>query len=433
MKANFFLLIFLISLRFYSQNKSSFELENMDIPTAPATTLLDQNITSIENPKTIKEFGVSVLNSFKDNGLPQNFAVEFNPYWIFKKSKDIKGYFDAERHSAITHNSSVSFAFIKNDSIQNASVGIRGNIFRVMGKKYNNIIEHELPSKIDNFGKSRNEIFIQLSKQSEKEKGEISKSCNVDIKNITYSVFSEKYLNTKMLIQGSILEKKELEPILSKIDSLAKDEANFNFNKANISKAYDELKKAIGYITYDINKVETTTLDEFQKYIDDLSETQPIFSIDFASAYNHFFDKNTFSSGKFGRFGAWITMNYSITLNEKSDKEKKKNYLKLFLLNRYIVDHMQYNKALNTYEKNTFYDVGAKVGLEFNKLSFAYEYVKRLGDNEDYRSIGSIMYKINKNVSLVGGFGKNFEEKNNLITTLGLRWGLNFNNEFETK
>lgn len=434
MKAKLLFIFCFLFLKSFSQISNTVKLENLDLPTTPAVVLLDQNVTSIENPKTIKEFGLSVINSFKDNALPQNYAVEFNPYWIFKRNTDIYQYFKDERYSGFTHNQAISFAFIKIDTVQNVSIGYRTNLFRVMSRKYDeNLVS--LTDKIwilNLLNKAEYERLIQLA---EDEKEPIIRNIT-DMENASsFKEFSTAYRNILLKLKDSSLDIAPLKSIIKKIDSVSSDgEQSFDNNKKSLVGLYKNLKTAIEYLKFDRTKFSNDNIkamEEVQKTIVDLSEMKPKFSIDFAGAYNHFWDNKDFSSGRFGRLGAWLTMNYNIDLN-KDKNEKEKNYLKLFLLNRYIVDKMKFDKASSTYGNNSFYDIGGKLNFEFNKLSFGYEYIQRFGDDENYRSVGSIMYRINDNVSLIGGFGKNFENKDNMIATLGLRWGLNFNNDFET-
>ncbi|WP_045500870.1 hypothetical protein [Chryseobacterium sp. StRB126] len=434
MKAKLLFIFCFLFLKSFSQISNTVKLENLDLPTTPAVVLLDQNVTSIENPKTIKEFGLSVINSFKDNALPQNYAVEFNPYWIFKRNTDIYQYFKDERYSGFTHNQAISFAFIKIDTVQNVSIGYRTNLFRVMSKKYDeNLVS--LTDKIWILNLLNNAEYERLIQLAEDEKGPIIGNIT-DMENASsFKEFSTAYRNILLKLKDSSLDIAPLKSIIKKIDSVSSGrEKSFDNNKKFLVGLYKKFKADVVTLKFDRAKFSQDNIkamEEVQKTIVNLSEMKPKFSIDFAGAYNHFWDNKDFSSGRFGRLGAWLTMNYNIDLN-KDKNEKEKNYLKLFLLNRYIVDKMKFDKASSTYGNNSFYDIGGKLNFEFNKLSFGYEYIQRFGDDEDYRSVGSIMYRINDNVSLIGGFGKNFENKDNMIATLGLRWGLNFNNDFDT-
>ena len=62
--------------------------------------------------------------------------------------------------------------------------------------------------------------------------------------------------------------------------------------------------------------------------------------------------------------------------------------------------------------------------MEINKLKFSYEYLERDGDNKQFRSVGNITYQFSEDITINGGFGKDFPADNNLITLLGINWGL---------
>ena len=69
-------------------------------------------------------------------------------------------------------------------------------------------------------------------------------------------------------------------------------------------------------------------------------------------------------------------------------------------------------------------DIGLKAELAFKKLSVGYEYISRSGDLDSYRSAGSIAYRLTNDIVLTGAFGNNFGDQNDLISLLGIRWGL---------
>ena len=65
--------------------QADIKLEDLKMPNSPAFILLDVAPTSIDRPTTTKAFSTSILNNVnKNNGIPQNYAVEFTPYWFFK-------------------------------------------------------------------------------------------------------------------------------------------------------------------------------------------------------------------------------------------------------------------------------------------------------------------------------------------------------------
>jgi hypothetical protein len=79
----------------------------------------------------------------------------------------------------------------------------------------------------------------------------------------------------------------------------------------------------------------------------------------------------------------------------------------------------------NKYSKTNNYDFGGKIELVYNKFSIGYEFIYRSSDLDNtYRSNGIINYKVSDSVYINAAFGKNYGDKDNLISFLGLNWGL---------
>lgn len=67
------------------QTNDSLFFDNLSLPNAPAVSLLDQNPSLIETPETGKALALSVINAIQTNkGIPQNYALEFTPFWYIK-------------------------------------------------------------------------------------------------------------------------------------------------------------------------------------------------------------------------------------------------------------------------------------------------------------------------------------------------------------
>ncbi|MCX7548143.1 hypothetical protein OS188_09275 [Xanthomarina sp. F1114] len=162
-------------------------------------------------------------------------------------------------------------------------------------------------------------------------------------------------------------------------------------------------------------------IEPFQKQI------KPLFRLDAAMGYSALFKENKTNSGTANRLGIWLTAETSLILNEGSDA-KTNNYFNLLLTARYVEDG--FNALANNYYTMYYRDFGGKLEFEFGKLGFGYEYIARNGEINSERSVGSIQYTITKDLSISGGFGKNFEgpDGENLLTIIGINWGINTGN-----
>ncbi|RZN83523.1 MAG: hypothetical protein EVB11_04940 [Winogradskyella sp.] len=172
---------------------------------------------------------------------------------------------------------------------------------------------------------------------------------------------------------------------------------------------------------YNSNQEQINALIQpFQKTI------KPLFRLDAAIGYSVLFKENEIDSGTANRFGSWLTAETSLILNEGSEA-KTNNYFNLFVTARYIEDG--FNTTNNTFFTNYYRDFGGKVEFEFGRIGFAYEYISRDGTINTERSVGSINFTITKDISVNGGFGKDFTvTDDNLITIFGIHWGINTGN-----
>lgn len=181
--------------------------------------------------------------------------------------------------------------------------------------------------------------------------------------------------------------------------------------------------------TEERNKAEENFFLEQQKVSDRFKPFQktikPIFKIDGAIAYSNLFKTNSIKGGTANRFGTWLTSELNWNINKKAEKSTTNNYLTILLIARYIEDGFNVEPNAD-YTTNYYRDFGSKANFEFGRFSFGYEYIKRYGTIKSERSVGNISFAIDKNISVTGGFGKDFEVTDNLLAIFGINWGLNF-------
>lgn len=386
----------------FSQNKEiSTELNKLELSNAPSVMLLGLASSDLETPKSKKAFMTSIVNSFSENeGLPNAYAVELTPTHLFPltemdalKYAGIKTIKNADNKKeeyknnifSEAKNVSVSFAFLKNYKIENletenpsVSFSLRTTVVKIRNKKNieaittsNMNISKELTDIQEEFRKSKEYNVIEASNASPDEKNEMK-------------------------------------------------------------------VKALEKFVPDYYKTET---ENYKKYLDE----KPAFQLDVASAYSTFFLDNQFKNNQFGKFGVWMTMSSGINLERKTpkpveDRKKEKSKvmiketpadplkiekrLNFYAVARYMQDKTVYDVA-NGFSKTNNYDFGGKIELVYNKFSIGYEFIYRSSDLDNtYRSNGIINYKVSDSVYINAAFGKNYGDKDNLISFLGLNWGL---------
>ena len=156
----------------------------------------------------------------------------------------------------------------------------------------------------------------------------------------------------------------------------------------------------------------------FQKTI------KPIFKLDGAVAYSNLFVDNTIDGNTVNRFGSWLTGEFSLILNEGDEESTTNNYVNLLFIARYVEDGFN-AESTDSFTTNYYRDFGGKINFELGKFTLGYEYIKRHGTIASERSVGNITYALDKNISITGGFGKDFQIENNLLAIFGINWGLN--------
>lgn len=401
-----------VSALLFSQGKEiSAELNKLELSNAPSVMLLGLASSDLETPKSKKAFMTSIVNSFSENeGLPNAYAVELTPTHLFPLTemdalkyagiKTIKNADNKEEYKnnifSEAKNVSFSFAFLRNYKIENldtenpsVSFSLRTTVFKVRNKKNieaiaasNNNISRELTDIQEEFRKSKEYNDIEASNASPDEKNEMK-------------------------------------------------------------------AKALENFVPEYYKTET---ENYKKYLDE----KPAFQLDVASAYSTFFLDNQFKNNQFGKFGVWMTMSSGINLEPKpkpkpksksaeeqkiiEDQKKEKpkvtiketpteaskieKRLNFYAVARYMQDKTVYDVA-SGFSKTNNYDFGGKIELVYNKFSIGYEFIYRSCDLDNtYRSNGIINYKVSDSVYINAAFGKNYGDKDNLISFLGLNWGL---------
>src|SRR4051812_38298715 len=88
MKTKSIIILFLITVRLFSQENNSIKITDLELPNAPAFTILDFSPTIITTPSTTQAFTLSLINSINTSkGFPTDYALEFTPYWVLSQKK----------------------------------------------------------------------------------------------------------------------------------------------------------------------------------------------------------------------------------------------------------------------------------------------------------------------------------------------------------
>lgn len=357
------------------------DLKEIAISNPPSIILLGISPSELETSKSKKAVVLSLVNSFKENGgIPDTYAFEITPYWLLpsKNMNSLRyaGYNEKTKRQNIFNEikkTSVSLGFVRDlslvedDNIRNPafSISVRGNLIKIRTKEnLKNILSED------------------------------------SLKKAKLNIIS-KYLNEQENLRE--LEKKCIDENLSDSDceKLLTDASTISLQEYNES---ENQSKNIDYYR-------------------NLLEASPLLALDFAGGYSTFFSDNKFSNNQFGKLGFWMTLNtgFDFTDKQKTNVEKKLNF---YGIARYLEDGTTLN-ANQQFLRTKNFDFGGKAEFVYNRFSISYEYIYRVNDLENtFRSSGLLAYKVSDKVYINAAFGKNYGDRDNLISFLGLNWGL---------
>lgn len=369
------ILAFLISNSFFSQDdpvniKDDNGLKNIAVSSSPSQMLLDNAPSIISVQPYVKAYNLN-LNNIDD------LSFDITPLLINKKFNGWQyyGYYDNfERYNSFNNllKATFSLSVKKEVDYSNATIGFRTNVITIYS-----INKDEMKKNFDIF---KDSLKIKNQKFKVKATNEIIKKYKLELDECTESGDN--------CIRNLLKDKRH------EIQQLA---MKYIDNESDISK-------------FDFYKV----------------LNNPKLSLDVAAAYNHVFENKEFSTNYQGRMGAWATLKFSQPLDPKTYD----SFINAYFFSRYLKDNHYFNNDTQLFSNMNFVDYGARLQVEFKKFSLSYEFIKREGDLSDERSVGLVTYKINENLYLNGGFGKNFEGINgNSFTLLGIAWGINSNNQ----
>lgn len=370
----FILLLLFPAILTYGQfaEPQEIDLTNLQVPNSPAFMLLDVAPTQIERPTSGKAFALSILNSVNENnGIPQNYAVEFTPYWYFK------------------HRNLNAFKYWGIDPITNKNKG------------FNQI-------KLANISFA----YVNTEWQDTTITGNIN-NLAIGVRTTVFQIISKKNRKDLDSANAKIVER------LKKVNELA---AAFDPSDMEVFKA--KVKVLLDSISTD------ETMLAYEKEMQDILNRKPLFAIDGATAINWSFDGNNFSSSQLSLFGAWLTFDFSLELNPENNEQR--NYVSFLMLTRYTYDNSLDGNPLTDGDFMNLFDLGGRFAFEFKQLLVSYEYIFRTATGQSirtFRSTGMAMYKVSDKIYLLATLGKNFGDTNNLIAQFGINLGFGTGNE----
>ena len=419
------ILILIFPLLIFGQEK----LNKLSAPTSPASSILGLEPSSVLSPKSYQALETALyanfLNSDGNAVIPNDFALEFTPYWTKNHGLSFEEYLYPKNNlSLIARNSSISLASTQNFQLGDSTAsnglafGYRTTLY--LGNKNDRQRIEGLKKILNN----NQQIITKLLKESY----ELTEQANINNKEDFFENIKKVVINL-IYEYGEFKDEKDAEELItriySKLDSLP------NFDKSAPDNFIDAFRELI-----DIELKSLYTFENFESYI---KERQG-FSLDIAYAWLISFPTNNFEFSFIPHQSIWLTPSYRFKDNW--------SFLKIMGVIRYEWYSLDYYKEYFPetviYENNI--DYGIAVSGEFKKFSIRFETVGRISNSEipagtdndgnelfrkeqntDFQYIGSFSYNLSEQIALTYSLGNRFEPiinpNNTLVSLLTLNLG----------
>ena len=404
------------------------KLNKLTAPTSPASAILGLQPSAVISPKSYQSLETALysnfLNSERKAVIPNDFALEFTPYWTKNHGLSLEQYlYPKSILHQVVRNTSFSIAstqeFLLGDSTatNGFAYGYRTTLY--FGNKNDRKKINEYKAGL----KTNEKIQIKIVSEAEKLIDRSDIKNNID--------FLE---NIKSVVINAIFEHAGFD--------------NIEDARALTSEIYKEAKNLPAL---DKNNPDTF-LDAFYSIIDTKLNAEMVFNnfesyilerqgffLNFAYAGLINFPTNNFEYSILPHQAFWLTPAYRF--------KDKWNFFKIMGVIRYTWYDIKYYKKYfpETSVHNNNFDYGLAITNEFKKFSFQIEAVGRISDSEipegndnegntifkdkqktDFQYIGSFSYNINEQIIITYSLGNRFEPVKNPENTLISLFTLNF-------
>ncbi|NND63236.1 MAG: hypothetical protein HKN48_08585 [Flavobacteriaceae bacterium] len=409
-----------IGMTLYAQKK----LSKLEAPSSPASHILGMQPSAVLNPKSYQTLETALFSNFvseNDFVLPNDFALEFTPYWTKNHGLSITEYLYPENAiDQLVRNASFSLA-----STQNFKLG------------------DDMNSNALAFG-FRTTFYVSNKADREKTKADLQTIYNASSMRavlgsiIAPTAASSADLDTFWLNFQNKLTEKIVEYTDNGPESAAKLSGEIRKESKNLT-SYDQNNTSqfiqeLMDIIYRKTDGETA-INAFEDYM----KKRYGLSIDVAYAAALNFPTKKFDFSYLPRQSVWVTPNYRFKDNL--------DFLKIAAVFRYewyFRDfYTRYFPNQEVFENNI--DYGLELESQFKRFSISFEAVGRSANSQipagtdvsgnelfrkdsdsDFQYIGTFSYNITESIIVSYSFGNRFETIENSGETLVSLLGLNF-------
>ncbi|MFH5883304.1 hypothetical protein ACG2F4_03250 [Halalkalibaculum sp. DA3122] len=411
-------------------------LEDITAPSSPASALIGVQPQSVLSPKSYSALEAALfsnfLNSRGETVLPNDFGIEFTPYWASDHSLSIEEYLYPQNvwSGQIVRNSSFSMATTQNFRLADStttsglSAGYRTTLY-IGNKKDREVIDRFRQQIAKNqkvqarIGAGANQLVFQPEIQSRSDFIEAIRPVIADALEDLYMVDSTQLIEAQ--VNTILADSSTLPTYNSDVDGFL--DAFMNMVDQNLTEADRKLNAQ-------------QVFDNFKAYI----KNRQGFSLDVAYGFFLNFPANNFSSAVAPRHALWVTPSYRF----KDDMSRLK-LMGVFRFETYNTGYYkEYFPTSEVFEHN--FDYGIAVAGDFERFSLQIEAVGRSGNalipagrdqqgnqlfrkagRSDFQAIGTFVYRLNDRLALTYSLGDSFESivnsENTLVSLLSLNFG----------
>lgn len=421
------LLLLFAAFSIAQDSNESTDLSNLKPASAPAFTILGINPEEIARPKTFKELETQMANSFTNNGsfvLPNNLALEFQPYWLSSKDRLTYEQFvaDSFKHRIIQNLSlSVGAAQLpgfKDTSNLNKRVGFGFRTYLLNGKP--SAGQKQLAA-LTTALKRRADITIKV----------VSLLKNIIRNDSLCLMMAKSPSGIKAYFESYTKSLSMLEQEMFSLFTV--DVVNRIENTGDLS-----IVKVREILEHAIDEIKTNGEKQLHQLAEQVSNTityREGWFVECAGAMVLDFPYNDINRSYLPKYGMWVTATHRWVKDQKH-----RNYETLGMI-RYLSNEIPVKQSSN-------FDMGFKLVWQKQNLSVTAELIYRQQyavistttdaasgitttvsqNRDDYKLVANINYKLSNNLILTYTVGKGFdintEVGNNLISAVGLNFGL---------
>ncbi|MDR8392464.1 hypothetical protein NC796_15020 [Aliifodinibius sp. S!AR15-10] len=412
-------------------------LTDISAPTSPASALLGVQPQSVLSPKSYGALETALysnfINSAGETVLPNDFGLEFTPYWASDHSLTIEEYLYPQDvwKGQIVRNSSFSMASTQNfrlgDSTATSGLGFGYRTTLYFGNKKDREVVTQFRQQIAKnqkvqarIGAEANQLVFQPEIQG-----------RTDFLNAIRPVIA-KALQDVYEEDSTQLVEEQVNTILADSSSLP------TYDSDNLDAFLDAFMNMVDQNLVDADRKlnAQAVFDNFKGYI----KNRQGFSVDVAYGVFLNFPASNFKSAVAPRHSFWVTPSYRF-----KDELSRLKVMGVFRFETYNTGYYkEYFPSSQVFEHNI--DYGIAVSGEFDRFSLQLEAVGRSSNSlvpagtdntgnqlfrkdsrSDFQAIGTFVYRLNDRLALTYSLGDSFEPifnaENTLVSLVSLNFG----------